>query len=68
MLASTFLGAHRAYGCMRLVSIIIIITFDVVSSGKPLREWGAGLMEVLGKAKQYIRDQGRHVENNMEGW
>lgn len=35
---------------------------------KAPRAWGAGLMEVLERAMQYIVDAGRHVEENVATW
>ncbi|CAH1795214.1 unnamed protein product [Owenia fusiformis] len=36
--------------------------------GKPVLEWGCGLMDVLPKALQYVKDQGRDVKDNIEKW
>jgi ADP-ribosylarginine hydrolase len=36
--------------------------------GKPLKEWGAGLMDVLDKAMEYIRMSGRDVHENEKSW
>ncbi|XP_019614848.1 PREDICTED: protein ADP-ribosylarginine hydrolase-like [Branchiostoma belcheri] len=35
---------------------------------KPVREWGAGLMSLLPRAQQYIKDTGRHVQENLDAW
>ena len=35
---------------------------------KPLREWGAGLMQTLQMAKDYITGNGRDLEENMMKW
>ena len=35
---------------------------------KPLREWGAGLMETLPMAKEFIITRGRDVEENLKSW
>ena len=35
---------------------------------KPLVSWGAGLIKELTRAKEYIREQGRFVEENVEAW
>ena len=36
--------------------------------GKPLREWGAGLLQTVDKAERYIEDVGRDVPENKEVW
>ncbi|XP_038047233.1 protein ADP-ribosylarginine hydrolase-like [Patiria miniata] len=36
--------------------------------GKPVREWGAGLMDTLPKAMEYIKSVGRDVEENKLKW
>jgi ADP-ribosylarginine hydrolase len=36
--------------------------------GKPLQEWGAGLMDVLHNAMMYIRIAGRDVRENENSW
>lgn len=36
--------------------------------GKPVHEWGAGLMSVLPEAQQYIKSQDFHVEDNIDAW
>ena len=35
---------------------------------KPLREWGAGLMQTLPMAKTFIESSGRDVEENLQNW
>ena len=35
---------------------------------KPLREWGAGLMQTLPIAKEFIISRGRDVEENLQNW
>jgi len=35
---------------------------------KPLKEWGAGLLETLDIAMKYIEDTGRDVKQNKESW
>lgn len=37
-------------------------------NGKPPRQWGKGLMEVLPEAKKYIVQAGYFVEENLEHW
>lgn len=36
--------------------------------GKPVREWGAGLMTVLPRAMSYVVSQGRDVDSNRQAW
>ena len=35
---------------------------------KPLVEWGAGLLQTLDRAKQYVKKVGRDVKQNEEHW
>ena len=35
---------------------------------KPLREWGAGLMQTLPMAKKFIKSRGRDVKENLQNW
>lgn len=37
-------------------------------SDKSPREWGARLMGVLPKARQYIISQGFYIRENLEAW
>ena len=36
--------------------------------GKPLREWGAGLLQTVDKAERYIEKVGRDVDRNKDAW
>ena len=36
--------------------------------GRPIREWGAGLLSTLPKALRYIKEAGRDVKENEEHW
>ena len=38
------------------------------NSDKPPREWGAGLMRVLPKAKEYVKSQKFYVDENLKAW
>ena len=44
------------------------IVWHLSISGLPTKEWGAGLMKVLPKALEYIKSQGRCVNENVEAW
>ena len=35
---------------------------------KPLREWGAGLLQSVDKAERYIEEVGRDVDRNKDAW
>ena len=54
-------------GYLGALAVSLFVSYSV--QGKPLREWGAGLMETLKKAKQYVinnspkGDKEDHVEN-----
>ena len=36
--------------------------------GRPIREWGAGLLSTLPKALRYIKEAGRNVKENEDHW
>lgn len=48
--------------------ILMLIFNNNKKSGKPPREWGAGLMSVLPQAKKYIISQEFYVKENLEAW
>ncbi|KAJ8012668.1 hypothetical protein DPEC_G00045280 [Dallia pectoralis] len=45
-----------------------LFTAYAVRGTLPVEAWGQGLMEVLDKAKDYVRTSGNYVEENMEHW
>jgi len=40
----------------------------VICAGKPVREWGAGLMTTLPRGLSHVESQGRHVDSNKRAW
>ena len=36
--------------------------------GQPIKQWGRLLYDTLPKAKEYIKNEGRHVKENIEAW
>ena len=36
--------------------------------GKPIKEWGKGLMSVLPAALDHVRSQGRYYQENKDTW
>lgn len=53
---------------IKISYIILMLIFNNNQSGKPPREWGAGLMSVLPQAKKYIISQEFYVKENLEAW
>ncbi|XP_062313239.1 ADP-ribosylhydrolase ARH1-like isoform X1 [Osmerus eperlanus] len=45
-----------------------LFTAYAVRGSPPVEAWGHGLMEVLEKAKQYVKDAGHCVEENLLHW
>ena len=54
----------RAWQCEEHFSLALVF----LSTGKPLREWGAGLVALLPKVLQYVETEGRYVEENRQSW
>ncbi|XP_028663342.2 ADP-ribosylhydrolase ARH1-like isoform X1 [Erpetoichthys calabaricus] len=57
---------HHPTGYLGALTAVLFTAYAV--NGKPPREWGRGLLEVLPKAKSYIVESGRDVQENLETW
>jgi len=55
-------------GCENVLLVVMRAVLPHCCTGKPVREWGAGLLSVLPNALTYIIAQGRDVEGNRQAW
>ena len=53
-------------GFLGSLATALFVSYSV--QGKPLKEWGAGLLATLDLAMKYIEEVGRDVKENKENW
>ena len=53
-------------GYLGSLATALLVSYAV--QGKPLNEWGAGLMATLDQAWEYVEKEGRDVKENKETW
>lgn len=53
-------------GFLGSLATALFVSYSV--QGKPLKEWGAGLLAMLDLAMKYVEETGRNVKENKENW
>ena len=53
-------------GFLGSLATALFVSYAV--QNKPLKEWGAGLLQTLDTAMDYVQDVGRDVKENKENW